>query len=429
MFLLALISAAWSASSCEKLDSSTFRASVVDAQTAIFRDDLDIAAAQIERIVDNVSCMTFAPEPRLWADLLMAIAVVNYANQQEWEAPLAAALRIRPATDRLVGVAHPIYAWTPSPSPPLQPITTRNRVYIDGTEVQAMPPPQGWYLVQKTDGGAWNTTWQRVGSLSTAWLTSPVERPPRLGWEVELSAAGGFFTTYQTRVGRRDESPVIRSVYDMDPPRDYKADFSAYNCGSAGCGLFFGPEVTVRTTFFSRVGLAAYGTLVFGRRPGLRDLHGTVQFVERKVIIGVGAVVFDLPLARFERPFEHENGVYIDQDRTKDERADYRSTYRSTLTYLVDGRPFAAVEVVWKARDSFRVSGLYGFNWLTSHMGEIGGQYRFAPSAVLQGRPFIGAFGRAGFGMLEQRDQPENRLWTHRVETGLRVGMAFGAMP
>ena len=421
MFHAALISAAWAASTCEKLDSATFRASVVDAQTAIHRDDLELAEAQIKRVTNNVSCMGFAPEPRLWADLLVSIAVVNFAKQEDWEAPLAAAMRIRPATDRLVGVAHPIHDWTPPPSQPLEPVTPRSRVYIDGTEVQAMPPPDGWYLVQKTDGTNWNTTWQRVGPVSRAWLLAQVETPPRLGWEVELSAAGGYFTVYQTRPNR-DDRPQIRSVYDLDPPPGTQGDFSAYRCTEVGCGAFFGPEISVRTTFFSRFGLAAYGTMVFGRRPGLRDLHGMVHYVGPKVIIGVGAVLFDLPIARFELQFLHENGVYVADPGEEDK-------YRSTLTYLVDGRPFGAAEVVWKVQDSFRLSGLYGFNWLTSHMGEVGGQYRFPPSIVLEGRPFIGAFGRAGFGVLEQRDRPINRLWTHRVETGLRVGMAFGKIP
>jgi hypothetical protein len=54
------------------------------------------------------------------------------------------------------------------------------RLYVDGFPSPTLPPEEGLYLVQKTDGRFWNTVLLHDEELPMSWVDAPVEQPPRL---------------------------------------------------------------------------------------------------------------------------------------------------------------------------------------------------------------------------------------------------------
>lgn len=434
MLAQALIASALAAPGCE-LDPPTLRAAVVDARSAVLRDDLDVAQHEIDRVIDDLDCIDFVPERRLWAELLVVMAVVAFAEGGDWESPLASALRIRPAIDRIVGVVHPIYNWVPPDEAPLQPVVSRNQIHIDGRAVQAIPPPRGWYLVQKTDGTAWNTVFKRDEPVDTTWLLAPVERAPRIGVEVSLGVGGGGGAAGQWRVTQG--TSTTRSVYDLEWRDDQNQQIGLR--ASTVQGRFGRPyrglpvvwgDAGIRATFFSRVGVEAQGNVMFGIRPYARYLRGGVIYAGRRWELDLGAAVYDLFLARYRDPFAHDaEGLY---DPTFDGDGDGAAD--EVENPLVPGGAtfyFGQVGVAWSPVEAVRIGVRFGMRDLYAQMGElhVRARTRALPQLpeVLLARPFFAFVLRGGYGTFVGTG--ERSIRSTRIETGISVGATFGAVP
>ncbi|MCO4745981.1 MAG: hypothetical protein KC912_14395 [Proteobacteria bacterium] len=181
---------AHAASDCEPLQEEAFRTLFLDALAAIDRDDAALHASIVEEVRGRIECLTFAPPPRLWADFLVGVAVVEFSHGGEWEGPMAAALRIRPNVDRLVSGAHPLNRWEPPVQSEVWPPAPEGVVlYVDGELSETLPPAGGMYLVQKEEEGWFETRWLHGEAVDPAWVSAPVERPRRT--ETWLYASGG----------------------------------------------------------------------------------------------------------------------------------------------------------------------------------------------------------------------------------------------
>lgn len=233
---------ALAAPSCAPLDENEFRGYVLDAQSAIDRGDIEVPAAILHELDDRFPCLTFAPAPRMWAELLVARAIVEFSRGGDWQDPLAEALRIRPMIDRGVGPGHPLAHWEPPPPPPTgKPLPEGVRLYVDGFLSPTEPPTEGLHLVQKTDGTYWNSIIIHDTSLPAGWTESPVELPARvLTWgRVGLLSAFGSFqqnASWPSDVWEDVDHRVVRGGVVGD----------------------------IQATFYAPVGVRAHGAVTLG---------------------------------------------------------------------------------------------------------------------------------------------------------------------
>jgi hypothetical protein len=226
---------------CAALDEPAFRSYVLDAQASIDRGDVELPAAILAEVLDQLPCLTFAPAPRMWADLLVAWAIVEFSRGGDWEGPLASALRIRPMIDRGVGPGHPLARWDPPDLPPSgPPVPSGVRMYVDGFPAPTMPPSAGTYLVQKTDGRFWNTVLVRDTALPVAWAAEPVDQPARIQWWTRLGGSASIGAFEQTTSWASDFYPSTSARHAR-----------------------VGAVLDLQATFFSPVGLVAHGSATY----------------------------------------------------------------------------------------------------------------------------------------------------------------------
>lgn len=209
--LLLAPTAASAQEACEPLDEQDFRGLLLQLQAGIDRGDLELSKDVLNAVDAGLPCLTFAPEPRRWADLLMGEAVVRFAEGQDWEPALTTALRIYPAVDRGVSSQHPLATWEPpSATPPLQVTEVGEGIYVDGLPAEKLPPSGEVHLVQRTDGRFWNT--YRTGPnepLPAGWEAQEVVQPPRV---ISWGAVGlglGIASIDQTPDFGSDWTPTI----------------------------------------------------------------------------------------------------------------------------------------------------------------------------------------------------------------------------
>lgn len=277
--LLALLAPAQAAPECDPVDEEAFRTLFLDALAALDRDDAALHAQIVAEVRESLPCLTFAPPPRLWADFLVGVAVVEFAQGGDWETPMSAALRIRPSVDRLVSGAHPLNRWEPpAETPPPGPALPEDaRVWVDGTLATNLPPGQGLYLIQKEDDGWFETRLVENEVVTLDWATSPVERPPRT--EMWLYASGGLGLGVVGQI----------AFYETNGSVDEPPDFSDYLPTDAWVGLM--PRA-------SADGLASYGRLgVLGHmeigwgnaaRASLGNVRGGPVLLAGPLVAGIG---------------------------------------------------------------------------------------------------------------------------------------------
>lgn len=267
---------------CEPLGEAEFRSYVLDAQSAIDRGDIELPSAILAEVEKRLPCLDHAPQPRMWADLLVCKAIVEYSRGGDWEDALATALAIRPAIDRGVGTGHPIHDWKPPPSPASgPPVPSGVRLFVDGFVSPVEPPSEGLHLVQKTDGRFWNSFLSSDGDLPPGWVSSPVEQPPRIIAFARIGAVASAFVAHQSP---SDADSQLYAPFDLRGPGG----------GVAG---------DVHATFFSPLGVLAQGSvLVHPRAPAL---DGRVAAIGhwRALSAGAGLGLMTVHTWRFE-PFE-----------------------------------------------------------------------------------------------------------------------------
>jgi hypothetical protein len=406
--LLALVPFAWSQEpstpstpedegACRPLEREAFRSLVVDSQSALDRGDLDLLLAILDEIDRDVPCLEFAPAPRLWADLMVVQAVAAFAQDGDWKRPLAAALRIRPGIDRSVGRAHPMYDWLPPPEDDGTPWTGEATLYVDGKESAALPPEDGWYLVQKTDGEYWETHWQRSEPPDPEWVALPVERPASLFWQV---TGGGQFGTAHVvqRVTCAD------AFYD-DPELPCNEVGEVFDSRFTTIGMPWDDPLYSRPVWgivlkaklvYGGFGAEIGGSTLWNFRPGIRDARFSGIFDRPRWTLGVGLSTSDVVLqTRRTRP---------DQDPVTDTTA-YLERYYHVMGALRSDGP-VRVEAM----------ALVGFHSIIAYNGLADLSVTFEDVRVLGGRPQIG--GQVSIAMGHFIDEQRQ---LRVMSTGLRI--------
>jgi hypothetical protein len=197
---VAAAGSAEAAPACEPLDEAAFRSLVLDAQAAVDRDDAALHEAIVTDALSRVPCMTFAPPPRLWADFLVNVALVEFVRGGDWHPAMAAALRIRPGVDRGVGAGHPMQAWEPPEAlPGTAPVPEGAVVWVDGVRAAVLPPADGLYLVQREVDGRWASRLLLDQAVDPAWLAERiVVRPTLERWAGASLRLAGSASAQQT---------------------------------------------------------------------------------------------------------------------------------------------------------------------------------------------------------------------------------------
>lgn len=269
---------------CDPIDEPEFRSYVLDAQSAIDRGDVELPAAILAEIDARLPCLTFAPSPRMWADLLVARAIVEFSRGGPWEDAMAAALRIRPAIDRGVGPGHPLARWEPPPTPANGvPAPDGVRLYVDGFPSPTVPPAEGLYLVQKTDGRYWNTLLLQDAPVPQGWIEAQVQQPARIrSWGRLGLMVGG---------GRSDQVNSWGSDVYPDSQRD---------------SVVFGTAGDLQLTFFSPFGVLTQGRLTYGSAFAI-DGRVAAIWAWKGLTLGGGAGTASVSM--FERTFGEAVGV------------------------------------------------------------------------------------------------------------------------
>lgn len=185
---------------CEPLDEPSFRSFVLDAQAALDRDDAALNGQILVELDERLPCLTFAPAPRVWADLLVSKSIAAFAAQGDWQTPLAAAVRVRPQIDRGVGSAHPIGKWEPpAGEPPLSagPLPTGVVLWVDGVLATELPPVAGLHLVQRESGGQWVSRVLVNEPIADDWLTGQVVQPLKFVIDAQISGGYEIYSAHQ----------------------------------------------------------------------------------------------------------------------------------------------------------------------------------------------------------------------------------------
>jgi len=281
----ALIGLAAAQTTCSDLEPDRFRSLIIDSQSALDRGDLDLLKTVLAEVEKDLPCLRFAPPPRLWADLMAVQAVANFADGADWKSPLAAALRIRPGIDRGVGRSHPIYTWTPEETPPNRPFSGPSELYVDGRESDLLPPVDGWYLIQKTDGEYWESYWQRDVPVSTTWVNAAVDRPAEVFWQLGGGLQAGFAHITQVASQLEDTEWIPRNsrFYSFGNPMQSKLG------GAAVWGVVFKGKVSYRN-----LGISMGGSALWGLSPALRDGRISAVYDTAHFTAGVGASINDV---------------------------------------------------------------------------------------------------------------------------------------
>ncbi len=261
---------ALAAPDCEPLTEGAFRDLSLLLRSGVDRGDADLVETMVAEFDAQVSCLVFAPDPHALADILVLRAIAAYAAEGDWETPMAAALRIWPAVDRVVSSRHPLATWEPPEQAAPAPLhETRDRLYIDGLPDQGLPPPGSMALVQRTDGTWWNSWLVTPATpLPEGWVDEPVQPPPHVAVRGLVSLMGGAVSRTQTP--------------DFDT--DWLQTLEASDATMAGSGLSGGAVVT----FHSPFGFLAHGTAwLLAKSPGI-DGHVAGVWAPKNALLGVG---------------------------------------------------------------------------------------------------------------------------------------------
>lgn len=270
---LLLLAAGWAqaaAPPCEALDAGGFRDLSLLLRSGVDRGDDALVDAMIAEFDARLPCLAFAPEPHAWADVLVLWSIAAYADGGDWQAPMAAALRIWPAVDRVVSSRHPLASWEPPPAgaegPPAD---DRYRVYVDGLPATHLPPPGALALVQRTDGVWWNSAVARPGApLPDGWEAARVVPPPHVATRATVAVGFAGIAPWQSPDFDTD---WVQDVGPGDRP-----------------GGALGGRADLVSTFFSPFGVLVSGTgWGSAQSPGL-DVHAAGVWAPPHLVLGLG---------------------------------------------------------------------------------------------------------------------------------------------
>ncbi|MCO4747723.1 MAG: hypothetical protein KC912_23200 [Proteobacteria bacterium] len=206
LLFLAALAAAAPEDSCE-LTKADLQAQIAASISAIDDDDVDGHAAIIRDLSERVECLDFVPEPELWGQLLVGIAIVEHASGGDWENPLATAFHISRRVDMLVGNSHPFWQWSP-PEPPRstgEPVPDGVRVYLDGLLITEFQQTRGLHLAQRRTGDGWTSVLLRDEPIPESWLKEvALENARTLFGQAHFTVGGGLAAHRQRPAGSGD---------------------------------------------------------------------------------------------------------------------------------------------------------------------------------------------------------------------------------
>ncbi len=391
---------------CEALDREAFRSRVVDSQSALDRGDLDLLLTVLDEIERDIPCLEFAPAPRLWADLMVVEAVAAFAQNADWKRPLAAALRIRPGIDRSVGRAHPMYDWLPPPEEDGTPWSGDATLFVDGKQTDVLPPADGWFLVQKTDGEYWETHWQQEEPPDEEWVTLPVERPPTIFWQAAGGLQFGMGHVYQ---GVRCNVAVTEDPEEDCSEKDQPFDSRFHSIGMPWddprysrpvWGLHLEGKVT-----YGRLGVELGGSTQWNFAPGIRDARISGIYDTPRWSAGVGLSLTDVLLQT--RSLEPDA-------RPVAQSASYLERYYHLMGSVRSDGPLRVEGMV-----------LVGVHSLIAYNALADLSMTFENVSVLGGHPQIG--GQVGFAMGRLIDEQERlRILSTSFRATTHVTLRFG---
>ena len=250
------------------------RSTVGRATGALYESDAALHGRLIEQVFSSVPCLEFAPDPELWAELLVGLAIVRFSTDGDWQTPLTTALWLSPDIDRRVGRSHPIASFVPPAR-----VTTQDevpaglRLYVDGEKVRHLPAPQGLHLYQVRDGDGWRNQLALDQGVPNAWLSAPATSSGTGHW---------LAVSVVTGIGGRDLETSTRVALAADPAQ---TSLSVGGQVSGWLGLTPAWQLSWDLT-----GAYAGGTLVAAGMVGTGLRVGSLG-------LSVGALLQDVPAA------------------------------------------------------------------------------------------------------------------------------------
>ncbi len=389
LWILLAAPPAVAAEACEPLDEPAFRDLLLQLQAGIDRGDLDLSKEVVAAFETRIPCLTFAPEPRRWADLLVGEAIVRFAEGAPWEPVMTTALRIYPAVDRGVSSRHPLASWEPpEPSEPLDVVRASDNLWVDGLRAEALPPAHEVHLVQRTDGRFWNSI--RTGPdqpLPPGWASAPVEQPDRvISWGAFGLGMG---------IGSIDQQPGFAS--DWTP--------------TIAAGTRTAPALAAhaqgQATFYSAFGVYARATAwSWPESPGI---GGHVAGIATWRVLTVGAGIGTASIEVIQGP---TTPVVVDDQEVGESHTRYLPRYGVGVVHLRGG-----TDTRWHLGLALGGSGTTQRGLFEAH---------FAPSEGGNGRWRIGATLEWIRGTVEEQGRSQASVDVGSVRSGLHIGRVFG---
>jgi len=387
--ILLLGTPALAAPSCDDLDEQGFRDLLLQLQAGIDRGDLELSREVVDSFQEQIPCLTFAPEPRRWADMLIGEAIVRFAEGEPWEPVMATALRIYPAVDRGVSSRHPLAAWEPPKTD--MPSTTAaagDGVYVDGLPQRDVPSDEEVHLVQRTDGRFWNSVRTGPGApLPTGWTAEPVEQPARIiSWGAFGLGLG---------IASVDQAPTF--VSDWTP--------------TIGAGTRTAPAIAAhaqgQATFFSPFGVYGRATAwTWSESPGIdAQIAGIGNWKALTIGAGFGTTSIEV----FQGP---ETPVVLDDVEVGESRTIFLPRYATGMVHLRGGR-----DTRWHAGASLGFSGSTQRGVLEAHL---------APSQDGGGRWRVGATLEWTRSRVQEQGRSQAAVEVGSVRSALHISRVFG---
>lgn len=379
---------AWGAT-CEPLDEQDFRGLLLQLQAGIDRGDLELSKEVLSAVENRLPCLTFAPEPRRWADLLMGEAVVRFAEGDDWEPVLTTALRIYPGVDRGVSSQHPLASWEPPPpDPPGQGGTVPDGIYVDGLPADELPPAGEVHLIQRTDGRYWNTF--RTGpsqALPAGWTDEEVEQPPRIvSWGV-LGGGLGIASLGQTPTFQSDWTPTIAQGTRTAPALALHGQAQA--------------------TIYSAFGFYTRGSVwTWSQSPGI-DAHIAGIGTWRALTVGAGVGTASVEVVQGP-----ETPVLLDDQEVGESIDRFLPRYGLLMVHLRSG-----ADTRWHAGATVGALG-------PTQRGLF--EFHIAPSPDNSGRWRVGATLEWVRSEVQEQGRPVASVDVVSVRSALHIGRVFG---
>ncbi len=174
--LLALSSVA-RAGECEPLYEAEARELIDASYAALEGEEPDLAEHDrlMRQIQTRIPCADWEIGPTIWQEYLISMAVRNYFGGQDWQSPMATALRIDPKVELPVRQGHPLRDFEPAPPPSDRgPLPEGVTLRLDGRPLLAYRKIDSWALLQRWNGDELQTAVVREpGDIPQDFLTKP----------------------------------------------------------------------------------------------------------------------------------------------------------------------------------------------------------------------------------------------------------------